>query len=55
MRTDAEPGDGSERCTVCDWRCAGESFYVWLPGPYPVCSPEHAARWRGVHRDPTVA
>jgi len=19
---------------------------VWLPGPFPVCSPEHAARWR---------
>lgn len=32
-----EKGDGSERCAQCGIRDPRDSFYVWLPGPVPVC------------------
>lgn len=43
-----EIGDGTERCVMCRTRDPRFSFYVWLPGPYPVCGPLHAdtLRWR---------
>lgn len=37
-----EQGDGSERCLICRYRHPDFSFYVWLPGPFPVCGPLHA-------------
>lgn len=36
-----EKGDASERCIVCGRRERGLSYYVWLPGPIPVCGYEH--------------
>lgn len=41
-----EVGDASERCLVCSLRKRGETFYVWLPGPMPVCSLHHAGKLR---------
>jgi hypothetical protein len=40
-----EPGDGSERCLICGWRATSESFYIWAPAPFPVCSRRHAIEW----------
>lgn len=40
-----ERGDGSERCVVCSLREIDHSWYVWSPGPTPVCSHRHAAQW----------
>lgn len=37
-----ERGDGSERCLICGSRDSRFSFYVWLPGPFPVCGQLHA-------------
>lgn len=42
-----ELGDASERCAVCGLRERSKSYYVWLPGPRPVCSYECGRILRG--------
>ena len=37
-------GDGSERCLVCGVRNRDQSWYVWAPRPFPICSIRHGER-----------